>query len=150
MPKRKYQKPTADLEINQTLERFVLVDPKEVGQEVATDQQDRVRLVQREEGGRPLIICNGDKGAKVALPYHGETFWATQRMMAEMFGVTRENVTIHLGNIFREGELVEEAVCKESLLPAADGKHYPTKEYNLNAIISVGYRVGSVRGTIFR
>ena len=70
--------------------------------------------------------------------------------MAEMFAVTRENITAHLGNIFREGELVEAAVCKESLLPAADGKRYPTKEYNLNAIISVGYRVRSVQGTMFR
>ena len=58
--------------------------------------------------------------------------------------------TLHIGNIFKEGELVDSAVRKESLLTAADGKKYKTKLYNLDVIISVGYRVKSIRGTKFR
>ena len=70
--------------------------------------------------------------------------------MADMFGVTSQNVTIHLRNIFEHGELAEAAVCKEFLHTGRDGKRYPTKLYDLNAIISVGYRVGSKQGTMFR
>ena len=70
--------------------------------------------------------------------------------MAELFQTTRNNITLHTRNIFKEGELVEIAVSKESLLTAKDGKKYRTKLYNLDVIISVGYRVKSVRGTQFR
>jgi len=152
MPKRKYQKPLhVEGSFEEVLERFAHVAPAEVQEEIAKDAQEhRVRLIQRAEGGDPLQIYNTPRGAKVELLYREQSFWATQKKMAEMFGVTRENITIHLGNIFQQGELLEAAVCKESLLPAADGKAYPTKEYNLNALISVGYRVGSVEGTIFR
>ena len=67
-----------------------------------------------------------------------------------MFLTTRNNVTLHIGNIFKEGELVETSVRKDSLLTASDGKKYRTKIYNLDVIISVGYRVKSKRGTQFR
>ena len=70
--------------------------------------------------------------------------------MALLFETTRNNVTLHIGNIFKEGELDENSVCKESLLTASDGKSYRTKIYNLDVIISVGYRVRSRRGTQFR
>ena len=70
--------------------------------------------------------------------------------MAELFQTTRNNVTLHIGNIFKEGELEESSVRKESLLTASDGKRYRTKFYNLDVIISVGYRVKSQRGTQFR
>ena len=76
--------------------------------------------------------------------------WLTQQQMAELFLTTRNNVTLHISNIFKEGELVESSVRKESLLTAADGKKYRTKVYNLDVIISVGYRVKSKRGTQFR
>ena len=79
-----------------------------------------------------------------------ETVWLTQQQMAELFQTTRNNITLHIGNIFKEGELVDSAVRKESLLTAADGKKYKTKFYNLDVIISVGYRVKSIRGTKFR
>ncbi len=70
--------------------------------------------------------------------------------MAELFNTTRNNITIHIKNIFAEGELEEKAVSKDSLLTAKDGKKYKTKFYNLDLIISVGYRVKSIRGTQFR
>ena len=76
--------------------------------------------------------------------------WLTQQQMAELFLTTRNNVTLHISNIFKEGELVESSVRKESLLTANDGKKYRTKFYNLDVIISVGYRVKSKRGTQFR
>ena len=79
-----------------------------------------------------------------------ETVWLTQAQMSELFLTTRNNITLHLRNIFKESELEENSVCKESLLTASDGKRYMTKFYNLDVIISVGYRVKSQRGTQFR
>ena len=79
-----------------------------------------------------------------------ETVWLTQAQMTELFQTTRNNITLHIRNIFKEGELEESSVCKESLLTAADGKRYKTKFYSLDVIISVGYRVKSIRGTQFR
>ena len=70
--------------------------------------------------------------------------------MVELFQKTKQNVSLHIRNIFREGELQEEAVVKEYLTTAADGKQYKTKYYNLDVIISVGYRVKSKRGAQFR
>ena len=72
-----------------------------------------------------------------------ETVWLTQAQMALLFETTRNNVTLHIGNIFREGELDAVSVCKDSLLTASDGKAYKTKMYNLDVIISVCYRVKS-------
>jgi hypothetical protein len=70
--------------------------------------------------------------------------------MSDLFQTTRNNITLHISNIFKENELDEISVSKESLLTANDGKRYKTKYYNLDVIISVGYRVKSVRGTQFR
>jgi hypothetical protein len=80
----------------------------------------------------------------------GETVWLTQAQMAELFQTTKQNVSLHIQNIFEESELAEISVVKESLTTAADGKNYGTKIYNLDVIISVGYRVKSHRGTQFR
>ena len=79
-----------------------------------------------------------------------ETVWLTQAQMAELFNSTRNNVTLHIKNIFQENELDAKSVCKDSLLTANDGKKYRTKIYNLDVIISVGYRVKSIQGTRFR
>jgi len=79
-----------------------------------------------------------------------ETVWLTQAQMSELFQTTRNNITLHISNIFKENELQENSVCKDSLLTANDGKKYKTKIYNLDVIISVGYRVKSKRGTQFR
>ena len=70
--------------------------------------------------------------------------------MAELFNSTRNNITLHIKNIFQEHELDANSVCKESLLTAGDGKNYKTKIYNLDVIISVGNRVKSIQGTRFR
>lgn len=91
---------------------------------------------------------NGQTQLEVHL--QNETVWLTQAQMAELFDVSRPNVTMHLRNVFKEGELEEISVGKESLLTAADGKQYRVKLYNLDVIISVGYRVKSLRGTHFR
>ncbi|HBX49781.1 MAG: DNA-binding protein [Bacteroidetes bacterium RIFOXYA12_FULL_35_11] len=79
-----------------------------------------------------------------------DTVWLTQAQMAELFQTTRNNITLHIANVFKEKELEQGSVCKESLLTAQDGKNYKTNFYNLDVIISVGYRVKSQRGTQFR
>lgn len=79
-----------------------------------------------------------------------DTVWLTQAQMAELFETTRNNITLHISNIFKEQELQEISVCKDSLHTASDGKKYKVKIYNLDVIISVGYRVKSKRGTQFR
>jgi hypothetical protein len=79
-----------------------------------------------------------------------ETVWLTQLQMAELFQTTRNNITLHIGNLFKEHELEANSVSKDFLLTASDGKKYKTKLYNLDVIISVGYRVKSKTGTQFR
>lgn len=91
-----------------------------------------------------------DETIRLEVRVEDETVWLTQSQMAELFLTTRNNITLHINNIFKEEEHVESSVRKESLLTGADGKKYRTKVYNLDVIISVGYRVKSKRGTKFR
>jgi len=79
-----------------------------------------------------------------------ETVWLTQTQMVNLFDATKQNISLHISNIFREGELQPDSVVKEYLTTALDGKKYKTKFYSLDVIISVGYRVKSKRGTQFR
>lgn len=97
-----------------------------------------------------IILYQPDETLKLDVRVEDETVWLTQAQMTELFQTTRNNITLHIRNIFKEGELCENSVCKESLLTAADGKRYKTKFYSLDVIISVGYRVKSIRGTQFR
>ena len=97
-----------------------------------------------------IIMYQPDETIKLSVRLDNETVWLTQQQMAELFETTRNNVTLHIDNIFKEHELESNSVSKESLLTAADGKKYQTKLYNLDVIISVGYRVKSLRGTQFR
>ena len=97
-----------------------------------------------------IILYQPDSTLSLDVRVENETVWLTQAQMTELFQTTRNNITLHIRNIFKEGELEESSVCKESLLTAADGKKYKTKFYSLDVIISVGYRVKSVRGTQFR
>lgn len=90
----------------------------------------------------------GEPGIHVR--HEDETIWLTQKLVAELFGVTVPTVNEHLKNIFDSGELDEPAVVRIFRTTAADGKNYQTQHYNLDAIISVGYRVNSVRATQFR
>lgn len=79
-----------------------------------------------------------------------ETIWLNQKAMAELFGCSADNISLHLKNIFSEGELEKDSVTEKISATAADGKKYQTQFYNLDAIISVGYRVNSKRATQFR
>jgi hypothetical protein len=79
-----------------------------------------------------------------------ETVWLTQTQMVNLFDATKQNISLHINNIFNEGELQSNSVVKEYLTTASDGKKYKTKFYNLDVIISAGYRVKSLRGTQFR
>jgi hypothetical protein len=98
-----------------------------------------------------LILYTTDDGrSQIKLRAEQHTVWLTQLEMAELFDATKQNISLHLKNIFGEGELVEDSVVKESLTTAADGKRYQTLLYNLDAILAVGYRVRSPRGVQFR
>ncbi len=95
------------------------------------------------------FIAEGQENG-IQVLYKGETIWATQKAMAELFGVDRTVITKHLKNIFDSSELQQDSVCAKFAHTAEDGKTYNTTFYNLDAIISVGYRVNSVRATQFR
>ena len=97
-----------------------------------------------------IILYQPDDTLALDVRVEDESVWLTQAQMAELFQTSRNNITLHTRNIFKEGELIENSVSKESLLTAKDGKKYRTKLYNLDVIISVGYRVKSFRGTQFR
>ena len=105
--------------------------------------------------GQFLVYQTEDGQLKIDVRLEGETAWLTQAHMAELFQTTVPNVSMHLRNVFSEGELQLDSVIKEFLTTAADGKnyttkYYTTKYYNLDAIISVGYRVKSAVATRFR
>ena len=97
-----------------------------------------------------IVMYQPDETIRLEVRVEDETVWLTQQQMAELFLTTKQNVSLHVNNIFREDELTENSVVKESLTTARDGKRYKTKVYNLDVIISVGYRVKSKRGTKFR
>lgn len=86
-----------------------------------------IEVLEDEASGDRILIYAAEDGIELELRVELGTFWITQRQMAEAFGVTPQNVTIHLRNIFAKGELLEAAVCKESLHAGRDGKKYPTR-----------------------
>lgn len=92
----------------------------------------------------------GKQNIQVFIDENGETVWMSQSGMAETFTTTKQNIGKHLSNIFNEGELMEDSVVNKMFTTAADGKNYNTTFYNLDAIISVGYRVNSQNATRFR
>lgn len=105
----------------------------------------------KENNSSDIILYSSPEGnVKVEVMYSGETFWLTQKRMAELFGVEVPAVSKHLKNIFETGELQEDAVISKMETTAADGKNYVTAFYNLDAIIAVGYRVNSRQATQFR
>jgi hypothetical protein len=97
-----------------------------------------------------LLYQTEDGQTRIEVRLENETVWLNQLTMVELFQTSKQNISLHLKNIFIEGELAENRVVKEYLTTAADGKAYRTKFYNLEAIIAVGYRVRSHRGTQFR
>ncbi|NDV83149.1 virulence RhuM family protein [Bacteroides sp. 51] len=97
-----------------------------------------------------LVFTSQSGENTIEVRIQDETVWLTQNLIAELFQTTKQNVSLHLKNIFHDGELDENSVVKDFLTTAADGKNYNTKFYNLDAIISIGYRVNSQRATQFR
>ena len=97
-----------------------------------------------------LIFKEPSDESQIEVRYEKGTIWLTQKLMAELFSVERSVITKHLANIFSEGELNKDSVCANFAHTASDGKSYKTLFYNLDAIISVGYRVNSRRATQFR
>ncbi len=100
-----------------------------------------------------LIYQTDDGATRVQVRIDGDTVWLSQRDMAELFQTTPQNMTIHIGTIYEEGELVETATCKDFFQVRSEGDRQvqrSVKHYNLDVIISVGYRVRSLRGTQFR
>lgn len=108
------------------------------------------KLTVKDELTEFLLYSSPDGKVKVEIFFHNENIWLTQKRMAELFGVQRPAITKHLNNIIKEGELEENSVSSILEHTAEDGKNYKTKYYNLDAIISVGYRVNSSQATKFR
>ncbi len=97
-----------------------------------------------------ILYTSDDGTTRLDLRVDGQTAWLTQLEIAELFQTTKQNVSLHARNILADGELEANAVVKDSLTTASDGKRYTTKLYNLDLILAIGYRVRSPRGTQFR
>lgn len=97
-----------------------------------------------------LIYNIPEESASINALVKDETIWLSQKAMAELFGCSSDNISLHLKNIFSTGELDKNSVTEDFSATASDGKNYKTKFYNLDAIISVGYRVNSTKATHFR
>lgn len=97
-----------------------------------------------------LIYRSAEENVSVDAIVKEESIWLSQKGMAELFECSTDNISLHLKNIFSSGELDKNSVTEKISATAADGKNYPTQFYNLDAIISVGYRVNSRRATHFR
>ena len=97
-----------------------------------------------------LIFQIEGKEQGIEVYYKDKTVWCTQKAMGMLFDCSTDNVGLHLKNIFTSGELVKDSVTEKISATASDGKNYMTQFYNLDAIISVGYRVNSIRATQFR
>ena len=98
-----------------------------------------------------FLIFTAQSGANsIEVRFELETIWLSQKLMASLFDCSTDNISLHLKNIFKEGELREDSVAVDFSVTAADGKNYKTKHYNLDAVIAVGYRVNSLRATQFR
>ena len=113
-------------------------------------KQDQDSMTIKNNSGEIIIYEGADGTPSIEVRVEGETVWLTQAQLAELFKTSRPNITMHIKNIFDEGELGEFSVCKDFLHTATDGKKYNTKSYNLDLIISLGYRIKSDIATKFR
>ena len=100
--------------------------------------------------GNEIILYQPDASVALEVRVERETVWLTQQQIADLFGVKQPAISKHLKNIFESGELIEASVYSILEYTATDGKNYKTKFYNLDAILSVGYRVNSRNATLFR
>jgi len=108
------------------------------------------KLIIRNSTGEFLLFTQQAGESGIEVRYEDGSIWLTQKLMAELFDVTTSAINQHLKNIFEAQELDQNSVIKKFLITANDGKNYNTQFYNLDAIISVGYRVNSKRATQFR
>ncbi|MBE6317760.1 MAG: hypothetical protein E7081_02165 [Bacteroidales bacterium] len=90
-----------------------------------------------------LIFTNQAKEDGIEVRIQNDTIWLSQKLMATLFDCSTDNISLHLKNIFKEEELIEDSVTEVFSATASDGKNYNTKHYNLDAIIAVGYRINS-------
>lgn len=97
-----------------------------------------------------IIYVSKDGSVKVDVNIENENIWMSQDVMANLYDTTKQNISYHLNNIFKDGELIKESVVKDFLTTANDGKNYNVLHYNLDAIIAVGYRINSKKATEFR
>ncbi len=97
-----------------------------------------------------ILYQSEELSERIEVKLEDETVWLTQQQMAILFQQTKQNISLHINNCFREEELEHDSVVKESLTTARDGKNYKVRFYSLDVIISVGYRVKSKQGTQFR
>ncbi len=97
-----------------------------------------------------IIYVSSDGNVRVDVSIEDETIWMSQDVMANLYDTTKNNISMHLKNIFEDGELQKDSVVKKFLTTASDGKKYNVLHYNLDAIIAVGYRINSKKATEFR
>ncbi|HEY9010055.1 MAG TPA: RhuM family protein [Devosia sp.] len=112
-----------------------------------------VHLVEDEDSGDRFLLYSTDKGVEVQLRFDGDALYLSQAQMAELFGVDVRTVSEHIANVFREGELEEEATLRKFRIVRREGAREVARDvnhYNLDAVIAVGYRVSSRQGTMFR
>ena len=104
-----------------------------------------------EDNKSQIIIYQTESGdTKIDVHFQDETVWLAQAQLAELFSKSKKTISEHISNIFNEGELIEDSVVRKYRTTALDGKLYNVNYYNLDVIISVGYRVKSKQGTQFR
>ncbi|MDE0119854.1 MAG: virulence RhuM family protein [Bdellovibrionales bacterium] len=113
-------------------------------------KKETKKLIIRNSTAEFLIFTSQGDADLIEVRYENETIWLTQKLMAQLFAVKAHTITYHLKEIFNSGELNEQSVARKIRVTASDGKSYNTLFYNLDAIISVGYRVNSTRATQFR
>lgn len=102
------------------------------------------------DGAQQIVVYKSSERIRMEVKTDGDTVWLTQEQMCQLFGRERSVITKHVRNVFRDGELVPEAVCAKFAHTASDGKVYQVVFYNLDVVISVGYRVKSIEGVRFR
>ncbi|NMC51172.1 virulence RhuM family protein [Candidatus Kuenenbacteria bacterium] len=107
-------------------------------------------MLEQDKNNQIIIYSTADGETRIEVQIKNETVWLSQKQMAELFDCSVDNISLHLKNVFKEAELNENSVTEEYSVTATDGKNYLVKHYNLDAIISVGYRINSLRGTQFR
>ena len=114
------------------------------------EQVPATELVESHVASKILLYKTSQGESRIEVVFNSETFWLSQKRMAELYGVDVSTVNYHLKEIFKSGELSAQAVIRKIPITAADGKNYDTMLYNLDAIIAVGYRVNSYQATQFR